>query len=465
MTDRVRLGLIALALVWCAVRFVGLDASPAGYFVDETKGAQQILCLAETGHTDDGVRLPLFAHTTFDGFYTAPYLYSGVVWATLFGSSMAAFRALVAFFVVATILGLGLIAHRLGGASLALWVVVAAAVSPWSFQFSRIAWDPPLAPAFVVWGSYALLRGPRPLAMALSGVAFALAAFAYPPSRVQVALWVPVLLLVQWRRGALDRRGLLAFGGAFALAVSPLVVKTLNGELGQRASHSLIFAEWFTQRYQGNTPKLLFWLESFLENLHSFTRPSYLFFTGDVSLRHSTQWIGELSPLDASAVAIGAAWAIVVLLRRSTVDARLALLVLGGAVIGVVPAALIWVVPHALHSIGAWPFVVFFTGVVTQVWTSRRRWGAPLLLAVLTVYSVGFLRNYFGAYRQIDPVWFHREIKEALERDPRLQAREALLPLVGHYPDDQFRYYLMAHDGLGCDASARAVSEMRARGH
>ena len=107
--------------------------------------------------------------------------------------------------------------------------VVAAALSPWSFQVARLAVDAPMAPMLLVFAVYLFFRSPRAWWAAAAGVVIVLAAYTYPPVRVQAPLLVILLLVVERQR--LDRARLGAFVGAMALTTAPLAILLVNGDL------------------------------------------------------------------------------------------------------------------------------------------------------------------------------------------------------------------------------------------
>jgi hypothetical protein len=465
-------GLAALAALWCAIRFVALDRVPRGYWMDETLGAIHVRCLAETGRTG-GQAWPLFPWAHGGGVFGPTYVYFALGWTRVFGSSMASLRAIAAAANVLTVVGLALIAHRLGGRRFALVAAVAAALSPWSFQFSRIAWDPPLGPMFVVWSMVVLLHARRSLTLALSGLLMALAAYSYTPTRLQAGVWFPLVLAVQWRRGRISGRGALAALAAFATAVAPLVLLMLHGKITARINElSILSPAWreWTRELRGATPEPLFLLFTFLDNVAAHLRPSFLFLWGDANLRHSTHATGVLGAVEALALVLAGAATVRRLgipeapaLTGAAARDRLPLLLLAGALLGIAPAALCWEgVPHALRAIGAWPFASLLAALVLTRWWSRRRWVGPLLLVVALGYSAFFLSWYFGAYRRIDPRWFHPDLQAAVEADPRRPARESLRAFAGRpgYSWAELQYYLMDHDHLGCDQAAQVAREM-----
>jgi hypothetical protein len=465
--------LLAVVLVWCTARFVALADVPHGYWLDETLGAVHVRCIAETGGSA-GTRWPLFPYAHGGGVFGPTYIYLALAWTRLFGDSVACLRAIAALANLATILGLVLIAHRLGGRRFALTTAVAAALSPWSFQFSRIAWDPPLGPALLVVGSVLLVRGRRPITCALAGVAMALAAYSYTPTRLQVAVWLPVLLAILWRRGRIDDRGAAAAMAAFAVTIAPLAFLMLTGRINARIQELSILSEpWreWSRELRGHTPEALFLFFAFLDNVHAHLRPGFLFLWGDANLRHSTQASGVLGAVDGLALTMAAGLAGRRLLRPSAHpggsitadDARLALLLGLGVLAGITPAALCWEgVPHALRAIGAWPFLSLLSGLIlARAWSSWPPLG-PLLLAVSVAFTALFLPYYFGPYRRIDPRWFHPDLQAAVESEPARPASLTLEPFVYRpgYERPELQFYLMDHDRLGCEEAARVARAM-----
>jgi len=52
--------LIALIIIINMGRFIALEESPPGFYIDESAGATQIICLRETGSDPDGKSFPVF---------------------------------------------------------------------------------------------------------------------------------------------------------------------------------------------------------------------------------------------------------------------------------------------------------------------------------------------------------------------------------------------------------------------
>jgi hypothetical protein len=182
------LSLLALGVFWCVARFWGLETAPYGIWMDESRVALHTACLAETGQPAGAEYWPWFAPAFGGGHHPSLLIYFELLWTKLFGNSIASFRAAIALVNIVTIAGLTLLARRLGGALLALMVFLSAAISPWSFQFSRIVWEGPLAAASLVLAVYCLMHAARWYWAVAAGVCGGLAMFCYPPLRITTPL-------------------------------------------------------------------------------------------------------------------------------------------------------------------------------------------------------------------------------------------------------------------------------------
>src|SRR5512142_1268633 len=195
--------------------------------MDEAWDAVQVMCLAENGHDADGRFWPLISSGLGGGSLPITWTAQMVAWTRVFGTSMAGFRSLAAFWVVLSCAGLFAIGRALAllaplrqestraysAAAIFPWLAcLAGLVSPWSFQFSRMSWEQPLAPCFLVWAVYALIRlrahGKFYWAL-ICGVSGACSMITYPPLRVAVPCvlaYAGVALLVSKVPGVTPRK-------------------------------------------------------------------------------------------------------------------------------------------------------------------------------------------------------------------------------------------------------------------
>jgi hypothetical protein len=336
-----QLACVAIVVILCIARFVGLNDTPAGFYLDEAAGAATILCLDE------------------------PRLF------------FEAFPAV-------------------------------------GFPFARIAWDPPLAPCFAMWGVYCFLKKRD----VIGGLFFAAAMYAYPPARLHVPLIVLVL-----SAGRASARLL----GTLFIACIPLVVLTVNGTLNARAN---ALAVWNVDHP----------FARFFSNLLAHLSPDFLLFKGDLNPRHGTQAFGVLSWLDVLAIVLGV-W----LLRR--VQHKVLVLALAGAIGALVVASLTWEgIPHALRAITGWPFVALLTGTLLAAACARWRVAPYLVLLCALTFSFFFLKTYFTTYREASAPHFDAVLRQEAEEGDWTSLRG----YWAFYPRPALRYYFLHYARIPC---------------
>jgi 4-amino-4-deoxy-L-arabinose transferase-like glycosyltransferase len=455
-----------VAFLATTARFFFLEKSPPGFYIDEAAGATQALCLAQDGTDARGESHPLF-FPAFGSFTTPVYVYLAAPWSEVFGSSIAAFRAIAAFASALTVVALFFVGRELLGPGGGHFVALAAALSPPLFQFGRIAWDPPLMVALFAWGLYVLLRARAPGGGALSGLLFGLCVYAYPATRVQLVLLLPALLLLMHRRGPGSLRRAVAFVAVLVVVTLPLLTRTAAGEMSNRYDYLGIFTADYAAR-AGETPVAWFLARTFAENFLTHFEPRYLFVRGDANLRHSSRFVGELGWLDDLALVAGVGMGLVALVRRRGgpdrepgegpgrhPGPRIAIpLALCGIVTGVVPSAMTWEgLPHALRSIGAWPFVSILSGTLLFMLVRRRPRSVLLVLVVSVVFAAAFGHHYLTRY----PAKARRRFDSMIKADA-LEARatgdwDRFLDKRGGYGGVSLRYYLIHYGGDTCSSS------------
>ncbi|HXV37485.1 MAG TPA: glycosyltransferase family 39 protein [Myxococcota bacterium] len=407
-----RVAAVALIAVACVGRFLFLETSPPGFFADEAAGAAHVMCLQRTGKNCHDQAWPLFSAAAGGGVTTPTYLYLTTLWAWLFGTSPGAFRAEAALVGVVTLLGLYRLAAHLLGAEYALWVALSGAIAPWSFQFSRIAWDPPLAPCFLIWGLFLLVARRGTASAAAAGALWALAMYSYPPTRLQVPLMLGgIACFTRWAQLGVAR--LVLCTACLCVAALPLANAILFEGAQDRFGLVGIFSAANANPVAGAGAAAIAW--QVFENVALHLDPRFLFITGDSSLRHSTGLFGMLSGLDLLALLAAPA---LVLSRgkcwKSQLDpvaqqrlrAVIGLAALG-ILSGILPAALTWEsLPHSLRAIGAWPFLCLLSGALLGVCVASWRWLPVAALAVAYGFSALFIAHYFARYPELSHLWW-----------------------------------------------------------
>lgn len=471
--------LLILGVFWCAVRFWGLEHAPYGIWMDESRVALHTACVAETGEPASSEDWPWFAPAFGGGHHPSILIYFELAWTKLFGSSIGSFRSGIALINLVTIAGLALIGRRLGGSLLALMVFVSAAISPWSFQFSRVLWEGPFGPACMVFAVYCLLQAPHWRWAIAAGVLGGLAMFSYPPLRIATPLVMAFVGVLQLRRRGLHwrMREMALAVAAMVVTFVPVLIMTLEGRLSARAMDVAIFSHRHLDTYRGTYSRTTFFFSQFFDNLFSHFRPSFLFFSGDVNPRHSPPLIGQLSPVDALALLGLAIWLVIWVqgaLRSATglplgisrYRRRLLLCVSAGVlgfVFGSIPAALTWDgEPHALRSIAAWPWACLAGGAALSFWVSLRpRLVLPALVLGATLYTSYYVPNYFNVWKKVPVDSFRRDLRAAVDAREHKPVLEVVKPYLNAYSAEELRYYLIRWGGYGCHSSAAALDQLQ----
>lgn len=479
-----------LGAFFCALRYVGLDHAPPAFFSDEFRAALHHICIAELGMSAYGERWPLFIMGAGRGLYTPPYLYIGALWVKLFGPTIVSCRALSATFTLAATIGTALVARRVAGGRVACWAFLAASLSPWAFQFARIAWDPPMAPAFLIWAVYFWLGRARLSQLIGAGIMFGLALHAYPPTRIQAPLTMVVLGSWALYRRSFKVSQVAIFSAVGALVAFPVLRGTIaGGALNERGLGEAIFNPAWVERVRGIYGKTFFLVQAIADHIDAHFRPTFLFFTGDRIYRHSTQYFGVLGLLDDLALGVVIAVVLRRLLRSAgnasagadtpagpappayatyaaasghatpqasgLLPAEWRLLGFGclGYFMGILPAALCWAgVPHSLRSIGAYPFLALATGVVIHAASRSIRHFSKAALAVACGHALLFGHIFFVSYPEVPKVrdWFDGHVNDVM-MDPNFDP-ERSRAFIRHNPEG-YRYYSIAYRGETCASS------------
>lgn len=391
--------MVPLILLFNALRFIGLEISPPGFYADESYGATQVICLWQTGADFFGNQSPLFAISgPGEPIYSPTYLYGQLLWTTVFGHSIAAFRSYAAIITTLTILFLYLYTRNLLSSKAALYIAFVATVMPWSWQFSRIAWDPPLAPLFLILGLWVstLKNG-----WWAAGLPLGLAIYSYPPLRIIVPLLWLCLPNLSFKRKII---GLIVL----FLTCIPLALQLQDENFLSRSNMLTIWSSTFYNPYRHFS--FIELIPVFWKNWIAHFSPSFLFIHGENNLRHSIQSFGMLSWLNL--LSLGGLFYLVFskLINRKNEGVFLSkqyeVLIIGlcGVCISLIPAALTnEASPHALRTISAWPFYAIFSGVIlfrlSEVLSYSKVYIATLFIG--SVFFASYQYHYFVSYPEI----------------------------------------------------------------
>jgi len=447
--------IILLVLVLNGLRFWKLDTIPNGFHVDEVGSAVTVQCFTERGCDAELTPWPLFGSMEYGQDKPPTYFYPAMLWAKVFGTTVASLRGYSVFGLLIGILGLFFLSKQLFGKAFALVVVLAATCSPWAWVVTRVALESYFAPVFAIWGLYFFWRCASWQDWALAGLLFACAMYTYPPARLQIPLMMVTLIFYEWGRRSIRWSSVISLLSVFILSLLPMVVKYINGSLSRRFNEiSILNHDYLHSLGKTGTPWDI--ISIFSHNYILHLSPDFLFLTGDPSYVHSTRHLGIFSWMDITALIILIVFLILDFQRRSLVNnpviknQRWLLFLAANFFIGIIPAALTnQELPHALRICGSWPFMMLFTGFMwwavaecLTVW-----WSAITLAGILCGGALAY--QYFTIYPQESKGMFDYWIKDIAEELKTPQDWQKFMLYV-HRRNYHIRYFLVHRLGCTC---------------
>ena len=420
MTHTTRWVCITVALSVLAVLYVSrLARSPAYLSIEEVGESYQALVLATTGRSADGERWPLY-FSGRDPFFV--YIRAGALRLLPFSETVVRLPSALAG--ICDIFLIFVLANRLFRSQwLALTAAILLAISPAHFFQSRVGTQQIGFVTFVLAWLVLLTRyvdSRRPRDLFLATLALGLGTYvylaAYIVAPVNLLLTLIVVTMTQRSSPSLGTSSPSAWRpigvavAGFAVALLPAILwnavhfarlidlvdyythNGYNSDLGQKSLRALLVG------------RLDLWWNAFA--------PDKLFLTGDGSLRFSTRQVGYFLLPIAVLLPIG-------LFHLNRIQERaLRFPIVAGFVLGPLPAVMV-----RDFEIKRWlafmPFAILIAtcGMAALIETRRHvlRVAAVALMAVAMIEFGGFLRYYWGPYREYSSFYFGRNLRGAID--------------------------------------------------
>lgn len=486
---------VAVVLLASFLRLYQLTTNPPSLYWEEVAVGYDAYSILQTGKDFHGQSWPIVAFESFGDWKPSLYFYAVVPAMAIFGLSELAVRLPSVIAGLAIVIGTGVLAQfalrdRVSGRRAQLIGMAVAAISPWAIIFSRGGWEANLATALILWGVNAFLffidravvQGEQPFQLKreertvgwliLAAFCLCLSMYAYHSARLVAPMVGIGLLGVWWAKAAQARTGLIdqarhfiATNGRFVIVglgvtlflLAPLLVSLTKVETQQRFQETNIFADLeLLKRSQsmqlaaGNTPaarilyhRYVIYSQEVLRNFLQHFSLSFLFLNGDVNLRHSVQFMGQLYHIEFVFLVL-ALWQL--LRHRRAIDWFL----VWWMVVGVFTAALTKATPHALRILPTLPvWLVFITSGICAVyelsdsvivrmqsllpWLKRSAFLLVLTFALLLAYGAEltmFWRFYTQLYPKLYGGAFNDGDKQMVQAVDRLATENPELPVV-----------------------------------
>ena len=236
--SRLELVLLAISLLVVVAYFARVGTNPPGFFIDEASIAYNAHTIAQHGTDEHGQHFPLYFRAF--GEYKSPvYIYVLAALFRITGPSVFVARLLSAILGLSAAIFLGLLAFRITTRrAIGLIVFIAAGLTPWLFEVSRLVFEVTLLPTllalFLLLLQSAAKRDEWPWRIAAGlGLLLGLMVYSYSAGRLLAPIFALGLVFFVTRR---RWRGVAFTWLVFALTLVPLAVFSLRnpGTLGER---------------------------------------------------------------------------------------------------------------------------------------------------------------------------------------------------------------------------------------
>jgi len=402
--------LFLIIILAVSLRIFSLTQNPPSLNWDEVSHGYNAYSILKTGRDEWGNFLPVIFRAYGD--YKLPvYIYLTTISEFFIGVSPLAVRLPSALAGVVTVIFTYLLVKELFDRRVALLSGLLVAVEPWSLFLSRGAFEANVALAFIVIGTYFLLRSFRTgYDLLLSTFFLGLSVWTYNSARVFVPLFLLALLII-YRERLKDIYKvnfriihtslfiiLLFFLPMFWQLLSPvgraryswvtIVDEGAIAQINEARNSSSLSPSLRRVVYNKGT----FFISKFARNWASHFSGDFLFFKGGSNFQFSVPNHGVLYVVNLVFLLLG----VVLLLRKRT---KGSFLILVWFFLGSIPGSLTREAPHALRAITMLPIpmIVCAYGVIF-VWDKLTRNLKFLFLAAYLVFLAGGTESYLGIY-------------------------------------------------------------------
>ena len=373
--------LLVLLAIAAWLRFYQLDQYPLGVHHDELSNMYDGWSIAETGADRFGAPHPIVERNYGENDYR-PAMFSWLDAATIkvLGFSVKAGRLPAAVLGFVSLILLYSFARTAAGATFALLALLLGTLSPLHIQYSRVAHEGAMLPAFfvilILWAwQRAALRGYPWSMTAWLGIAVGLSANAYQATKLTGFLFAIVVAIDIFRRAKKAAPAFVAFAAAAFLGALPQVIV-----LTQQPGH--FFGRAKILSVQAGNP--VSYVAQVIWNYWLNLTPTYLF----IPRGYSDLTVARLLPPEILFFYVGLVTLALISFRKGT-GAKW--YIYAAMVISMLPAALTTGNPNTLRASGMAVLTPFFSaaGIIwIGHWLATRK---PTLRRIYYPAAVGVL--------------------------------------------------------------------------
>ncbi len=455
------LGLIFFLALF--LRLYHLNQVPPSLYWDEVSLGYNAYTISETGKDEHGTYLPLTYFAAFGDYKPPVYIYAIVPFIKLLGPTELAVRlpsalsgsflVLVTFFLVKQILSYGNPKLKRWSLKIAFVTALFIAISPWSIQMSRAAFEANLATLLSGSGALFFLlaqKWKKVLYLVLSSIFFALTFYTFNSHRIFVPLLIIGLSLIFWRSLLTNWKKWLVFFVLGGMILLPLIPHMLSSEGKLRFNEvtwlknvDLVVESNKKIAEFGNSPlanivfnRRVFYAREFTKHFADHFKPDFLFVHGDVNPRLSTQSVGELYLIDALFFIAG-------ILALIKFRSKASLIIFVWLITAPVPASFARETPHALRILNILPMPQLLCAI-GLVWITKKLRILTLLIPICYLLSAWvYFQNYFLVYPKVYAESWQYGYKEVVQYVNEIESKYSVINVTPKYgrPHIYFLFY------------------------
>lgn len=402
---------VGILTIGIFLRFYQLGKVPNSLNWDEVSWGYNAYSILKTGHDEHGSFMPL-SFKAFGDYKQPVYVYLTSLSVGLFGLTSFAVRFSSAFLGVLTIPFVWLLVFELFKREKHKYLLSLAgmfffAVSPWSIQFSRVAYEANVGLFFVVSGVSLFLRGLNTKKYAYSYlgiILLSISGYSYHSEKIFTPLLFAAILCFSYFSFNVSKKFILIFITLFILGNSLWLIDARTTARGR----SVTFFSNQTQILQNSTAEIIFddshndllgaalhnrrivYFNKYLGNYFSHFDLNQLFITGD-NARHHAFGMGIIYLVSLPFILIG----------LLVIDKKKYWFVFFWLLAAPAASALAVDAPNASRSLIFLPTWQIFEaiGLIYIITSQRKKFKVGLICIISALYFINFVyyaHNYFS---------------------------------------------------------------------
>jgi 4-amino-4-deoxy-L-arabinose transferase-like glycosyltransferase len=401
-----------IIIIAAFLRIWQLGAVPPSPDWDEVALGYDAYSIIHTGKDEFGKFLPVVLRS-FDDYKPALYAYFAIPSVLAFDLSVFAVRFPSALFGIISAVSLFFLIRELFEKYkyrdyLALLSSFFLAISPWSIQFSRVAFESNVGDSLNILTVLFFIKGlKRPWLFSLSAIFAGLAIYVYQSEKVFTPLIVFALLFIYFGKiKKINKKYIITAIITGIIVILPMAyyILTDSGSL-LRVKGTSIFS-YQTELLKTNTQKLetdkenndklgllldnrrIVYAKTIVDGYVSHFDPNWLFITGDIA-RHHAPNMGLLYLFEFPFILFG-----IYLLVFGDFDKKTKFLILSWFLLAPIPASITTGVPHAVRTLNFLPTFQIFSALGVIVFVEYVLKFKRIRIPILSILLILFLFNF-----------------------------------------------------------------------